>query len=460
MSTSRAEIPPVNPPATDVAKRFRDLVAVNFGNTLEWYDWTIYTIFASYFSTQFFQSQDPVSALLATLAVFAVGFVTRPLGGFLFGAYADRVGRKKSLTLAMMITAAGSLVIAIAPTFDTVGIAASLILLAARLIQGLAHGGEMGTSVTYLVERAPKNRRALYGSSSWVSVVLGTILATLTGLIINSVLDESQLAAWGWRVAFGIGGLLGIYALYLRRKISESDVFVAATGADTDAHPRTPRSEKTLSKTRTEPMLRALTRNWRGVAVVFGLSAGGSIMFYTWLIFTPTFAQLNRGQDPTSALTASLIAQVIFLIAIPFVGWLSDRHGRRLFVVLFGTGFILLTFPLDGLIDGSFTRLLAAMIIALAVLACLFGVNGAIWAEVFPTNVRAAGVAGPLSLATAIFGGTAPYINTFLAESGQHNLFLVYLMVVSGITLLTAFLMPETKNIDLTRRDDVAVSNH
>jgi MHS family alpha-ketoglutarate permease-like MFS transporter len=463
MNTSRANIPAVNPPATDVAKRFRDLVAVNFGNTLEWYDWTIYTIFASYFSTQFFQSQDPVSALLATLAVFAVGFITRPLGGFLFGAYADRVGRKKSLTLAMMITAAGSLVIAVAPTFDTVGIAASLILLAARLIQGLAHGGEMGTSVTYLVERAPKNRRALYGSSSWVSVVLGTILATFTGLIINSVLDESQIAAWGWRVAFGIGGILGLYALYLRRKIAESDVFVAATGTgtDTDTDVSTPVSEKAGGgKKRTEPMLRALIRNWRGVAVVFGLSAGGSIMFYTWLIFTPTFAQLNRGQDPTSALTASLIAQVIFLIAIPFVGWLSDRFGRRLFVVLFGIGFILLTFPLDGLIDGSFSRLLAAMIIALAILACLFGVNGAIWAEVFPTSVRAAGVAGPLSLATAIFGGTAPYINTFLAQSGQHNLFLVYLMVVSGITLLTAFLMPETKNVDLTRRDDVAVSKH
>ncbi|MEE1622711.1 MFS transporter [Zafaria sp. Z1313] len=423
------------------AQRVRDLVAVNFGNSLEWYDWTIYSIFAPYFAVQFFQPDNAASALLATLAVFAVGFVTRPLGGFLFGAYADRVGRRKSLTLAMMLTAFGSLVIAFAPTYGSVGIAASVILLLARLVQGLAHGGEMGTSVTYLVERAPRGRRALFGSTSWFSVVLGTILATVTGLVLTANLSESDVREWGWRVAFGIGGTLGLYALYLRRRLTETDAFEEASknaGAgthETAAEPRKPR----------------LLDHWKAILVVFGLSAGGSIMFYTWLIFMPTYAQLQHGQDPSSALTASLIAQVYFLGAVLLAGWLGDRIGRKPLVIAFGLVFVALTIPIHGLVDGSFSGLLLALLAALTGLALLFGVNGAIWAEVFPTRVRAAGVAGPLSLATAIFGGTAPYINAALSQSGRQDWFLYYLIAVAAITLLTGILMKETKDSSLVR---------
>ncbi|SEL71364.1 MFS transporter, MHS family, alpha-ketoglutarate permease [Bosea lupini] len=426
-----------------VSRRMKDLVAVNFGNTLEWFDWAIYTIFAPYFALQFFPSADKSAALLAALAVFAAGFLTRPLGGFLFGLYADRVGRKKSLTLAMFITAGGSLVIACAPTFATVGLAASVILLVARLAQGIAHGGEMGTSVTYLVERAPRHRRALYGSTSWMSVVLGTMIATVTGLLLNANLDRPALESWGWRIPFALGGLLGLYGLYLRRKLTETDSFEQVKAQRSD----------------TASGLTPLVRNWRGVAVVFGLSAGGSIMFYTWLIYSPTFAQINRGLDAKSALTASLIAQAVFLLAIPIVGWLADRFGRRIFIILFGVGFIAATFQLDALITNSFSGLLTAMICALLILACLFGVNTAVWAEVFPTEVRATGVSGPLSLATAIFGGTAPYVNTYLSQAGEQRLFLVYLMVVSGITLITGLLIPETRTLDLDRPDTGRLSN-
>lgn len=419
------------------SRRFKDVFAVNFGNSLEWFDWTIYSIFAPYFALQFFPSTDKSAALLAALAVFAAGFLTRPLGGFLFGLYADRVGRKKSLTLAMFITAGGSLAIAFAPTFASVGIFASLILLVARLAQGIAHGGEMGTSVTYLVERAPKNRRALYGSTSWVSVVIGTIIATFTSLMLTSYMDRIDLENWGWRIPFAFGGLLGLYGLYLRRSLTESASFVQKKVKDKNAEPR----------------LRALARNWRGIAVVFGLSAGGSIMFYTWLIYSPIFAQNSRGLDPKSALTASLIAQAIFLVAIPTFGWLADKFGRRIFIAIFSVGFIAGTFFLDGMIDDSFGGLLTAMSVALVLLACLFGVNTAVWAEVFPTGIRATGVSGPLSLATAIFGGTAPYVNTYLSQHGYHNGFLYYLMAITGLTLITAILIPETKNLDLDRED-------
>lgn len=416
--------------------KIRDLLAVNFGNTLEWFDWTIYTIFAPFFAIQFFPSSDPTAALLAALAVFAAGFLTRPLGGFIFGLYADRVGRKQSLTLAMLVTAGGSLLIAFTPTFASIGIFASIILLVARLAQGIAHGGEMGTSVTYLVERAPRNHRALFGSTSWVSVVFGTMLATITGLIINGYLDRAEIVEWAWRIPFALGGVLGLYGLYLRRRLNETETF----------------KKQEAETERSEGKFAALLRNWRGVAVVFGLSAGGSIMFYTWLIYSPTYAQVARGLDPQSALKASLIAQCVFLLAIPLVGWLADRFGRRLFIILFGIGFIALTLYLDGLIDNTFGGLLAAMICALLIVACLFGVNTAVWTEVFPTNIRATGVSGPLSLATAIFGGTAPYVNTYLSQTGHHQWFLYYLMAVAGITLLTG-LLPETKYLELDRPD-------
>lgn len=416
--------------------RARDLIAVNAGNTLEWYDWTIYTIFAPYFASQFFRSDDSVSALLATLAVFAVGFITRPLGGWLFGRYADRRGRKTALTLAMAIVAIGSLVIAVSPTYGAVGVLASVILLLARLVQGLAHGGEMGTAVTYLVERAPAGRRALWGSSSWVSVILGTILATLTGLAVTSLLTEAQIESWGWRFAFGLGGILGLYALWLRRQIQETAK--VETDAAPAAGPRKPLSER-------------LRPHLSGVAIVMGLSAGGSIMFYTWLIFAPTYAQVARGQDPDSALAAALLAQVVFLVALPLMGLLGDRVGRRPMIIAFGVGFLALSFPLNRMIDGSFGGLFLAMTIALLLLACLFAVNGAVWAEVFPTAVRAAGVAAPLSLATAIFGGTAPYLNTWFASNDLQDVFIWYLMAVTAITLLTGLLAPETRHWKLDR---------
>lgn len=438
----------ISAPTHDVVRpdnrRLQDVLAVNFGNTLEWFDWTIYTIFAPFFALQFFPSDDPAAALLAALAVFAAGFLTRPLGGFIFGLYADRVGRKKALTLAMLITASGSVVIAITPTFASIGIFASLILLVARLAQGVAHGGEMGTSVTYLVERAPRGSRALYGSTSWVSVVLGAMLATITGLIINASLERAEILEWGWRIPFALGGVLGLYGLYLRRKLTETETF---------------RERKVAAEPAQEGKLQALLRNWRGVAVVFGLSAGGSIMFYTWLIYSPTYAQVSRGLDAQSALTASLLAQCVFLIAIPLVGGLADRYGRRPFIILFGLGFILLTFFLDGLIDDTFGGLLTSMVIALLLVACLFGVNTAVWTEVFPTDIRATGVSGTLSLATAIFGGTAPYVNTYLSQIGRHEWFLIYLVAVAGITLITGLLIPETKNLRLNRPDTGHLSN-
>lgn len=422
------------------SRRVRDMLAVNLGNALEWYDWNIYTIFAPVFAHQIFQSDDSASALLATLAVFAVGFIARPIGGIVFGAYADRVGRKKSLFIAMLLTALGSLVIAVTPTFESAGVVASIVLLVARLLQGLAHGGEMGTSVTYLVERAPRGRRALFGSTSWVSVIVGTMLATLTGLAINGLLSTEQVESWGWRVAFALGGLLGLYALYLRRIIHETESFRETVETADGGEGEPPKREKPRS---------GVLHHWRGLLVIFGVSAGGSVMFYTWLIYLPTHAQLAYGMTPASTLTVSLVAQCIFLVAILGAGLLGDRIGRRPMVIAFGVLFIILPIPASTMLSDSFVTLLAVQVATLAALAVLFGVNGAVWVEVLPTHVRAKGVASVLSLATAIFGGTAPYLITLFSEAGMFDVYLIYLMVISAGTLVTGLLLKETKGVSI-----------
>lgn len=419
----------------------KDLVAANFGNSLEWFDWNIYTIFAPYFAAQFFHAADSTAELLSTLAVFAVGFIARPFGGLVFGAYADRVGRKQALFVAMMLTALGSLVIGLSPTYSAIGIAASFILVAARLLQGLAHGGEMGTSVTYLVERAPRGRRALFGASSWVSVVIGTMLATICGLIITGLLNEDQLHAYGWRIPFIIGGLLGLYAVYLRRNLTETDAF------SQNAAPHDP-GEISASTTKSDDAQQP-TGPVRGIITIFGISAGGSLMFYTWLIYLPTHAQVNYGQSHASALTASLIAQAVFLFAILGMGVLGDRIGRKPLVIGFSVAFIVLTIPLYNLLDGSFATLLIAMTTALIALSALFGVNGAVWSESLATRYRATGVAATLSAATALFGGTAPYLNTWLTERGHELGFQGYLITVAAITLATGIYMRETKNVNI-----------
>lgn len=413
-------------------RRLKDLVAVNFGNILEWYDWNIYTIFAPYFAAKFFIDDDPASALLSTLAVFAIGFIARPVGGFVFGRFADKAGRKQALFLAMMLTAGGSLVIGMAPTAASVGVWAAVILVGARLLQGLAHGGEMGTSMTYLVERAPNGKRALFGSTSWVSVVMGTMLATIIGLLLNIMLDESMIDSWGWRVPFLIGGVLGLYALWLRKNIVETSEGHTSTN---DAISTAPLAEKS-----------GIFGYWRGLLLIFVTSAGGSLMFYNWLLYLPTHAQIKFEQSPDSTLAASLVAQLIFLLMILLFGYLGDKVGRKPLVIGFSAGFIALTIPLYSILSGSFITLVVAMVVSLTVLAMLFGINGALWAESLPTKYRATGVATTLSLATAMFGGTAPYVNQWLSNADKDFWFQIYLIVVASVTLFAGLFAKETKD--------------
>jgi len=412
-------------------ERLRVLLGTGVGNAIEWYDWNVYIVFAPFFAAQFFNSDNPVSALLATLAIFAVGFVMRPLGGFVFGWVADRHGRQPSMLLAIALAAAGSLMIGLSPTYASVGVVASVVLLLARLLQGLAHGGEIAASHTYITEAAPSNRRGLWASVIYVSGMGAVLVATLLGATLTGVLSDSQLYAWGWRVPFIIGGVLGIAAVFLRSRLEETEAYTKVRAEDevTGARPS---------------LVRGMWENRGGVVRVFGLAIGGTVFFYTWAIAAPAYAISVKGVDPSAALWAGVAATALSIVLLPFAGALSDRIGRRPNFLIFALGGAAVTFPLNRLNQGEAWQLLLAMSIALVLLAFVGSILPAALAELFPTHVRASGFAVPYSLAVAITGGTAPYLQTWLSSRGQGDLFLGYTVVLLLVTAVTVILTPET----------------
>ncbi|MGO1627565.1 MAG: MFS transporter [Microbacterium sp.] len=420
-------------------RRVRDLVAVNIGNALEWFDWNIYSIFAAYFAARFFVSDDPISSLLSTLAVFAVGFVMRPIGGWLFGVIADRKGRRFSLTCAILLAAGGSLLIAVAPTADTVGWFAGVVLLVARLVQGLAHGGETGSAFTYLAEIAPRRHRALWASTPWLGVGIGTMGATGLGVLMTAVFTTEQLEAFGWRIPFAAGALIGVYAIWIRLRMAESDV-----------HEESQRLEADRPKRRLTDVFREMRENSRALLTIVGLTISGVVAFYTWFIFAPGYAVREFGMDANASLVAGLLGQAVFLVAVPVMGALADRWGRRPVLLIFSIGFAVLAFPLEFLLSDSPFRLWLAMAAASVLLAANCAPLGAIFAELVPTRVRATIIGIGYATAGAFLGGTAPYLNTWVSSIGQHWLFVGYIIVLCLISTVVAIVMRESKGKELT----------
>lgn len=430
----------IRTPAPRSVRQKRDLLAVNIGNALEWFDWNIYAIFAPFFAAQFFVSGDPVSSLLATLAIFAVGFLMRPVGGWVFGRIADERGRRFSLTLAILLAAAGSLAIAVAPTFESVGAFAGLVLLLARLLQGLSHGGETGSAFTYLAEMAPRERRALWSSTPWLGVAAGTMLATATGVLLTALLTDEQMAEFGWRIPFGIGALLGLYAIYIRRTMSESKVHTEARATAQAAGAEKPSFKAVLAE---------LARERRGLLQIVGLTISGVVAFYTWFIFAPGYAVRAFGMDPNASLVAGLLGQAVFLVAVPVMGWLSDKYGRRAVLMVFAAGFAVLAFPLEGMLNGNPLSLFGTMAIGSVLLAANCAPLGAVFAELVPTRLRATLIGLGYATSGAVFGGTAPYLNTWFSSIDMHGAFVGYMIVLCLISALVIARMPETKGTEL-----------
>lgn len=432
-------------PPRDAQSTRKTLWGTGVGNALEWFDWNVYGTFAAYFSSQIFHSGDARADTLKTLAIFAVGFVARPFGGVFFGWIGDRFGRKHSMSFAVLTASVGSLFVALCPTYAQVGWVAALILLIGRLIQGLAHGGELPGAQTYLAEHAPNDKRGLWASSIYVTGTLGMVVGLLLGLGLQSVLSHEQMVAWGWRIPFAVGAVLGLFALWLRANLDETAVF--------EAH----QANEATNTAPKENLFITVAKSWKTGLQVIGITAGLTVSYYIWSVTIASVAQTSFHYSARSAFTATLAALCVYMVALVFWGWLSDKVGRKP-LILFAMGVsAILAIPMIKLVQGGhWWQLFVAIAVQLVVLAAFLSHAPATYAEMFPTGERTAGFGIYYAIAIAAFGGTSSYVLTWL---GNPTKFAIYAMVLQVIAVLTMLTLPETKGIDLhgVGKDDEVV---
>jgi MHS family alpha-ketoglutarate permease-like MFS transporter len=423
----------INQHHTDRVSTRKTIVGTGIGNAVEWYDWAIYATFTPFIASQLFSKSDPASAVLSTLAIFAVGFVARPFGGFVFGWIGDRVGRKASMTLAVGLASLGSLMIGIAPTFAAVGAWASLMLLVARLVQGLAHGGELPSSQTYLSEMAPKEHRGFWATLIYTSGTVGILFGTLLGAVLNMALSTETMNAWGWRIPFLIGAAMGLYALIMRARLHETDVFEGETVTEKRA-----------------PIWPQIVRHRKQALQVIGLTVGLTVIYYIWGVVAPSYATTALKIDRGEALWAGVIGNIVFIAALPFWGKLSDRIGRKKVLWSGAIGSAVMHFPMTWLLKDSAWQLAVGMSVMLIFIAASAAIVPAVYAELFPTSIRTVGVGVPYSICVALFGGTAPYLQQWLGTTMRMpDLFNVYAVLLLAVSAAFVFTLPETKGKDL-----------
>ncbi len=423
-------LPPTN--LADTARRLRAIFVGSSGNLVEWFDFYAYAAFSLYFAGAFFPSESQTAQLLHTAAIFAVGFLMRPIGGWLFGHFADRHGRRLALTASVLLMCVGSLMIAVTPTYASIGVAAPLILLFAQLVQGLSLGGEYGTSATYLSEVAHPEHRGFYSSFQYVTLIGGQLLAMLVLLTLQKVLlTPEQLAAWGWRIPFAIGAGLAVVVYFMRRDMHETDAFVEASATiNTHSNP-----------------LRGLLDYPREVAIVVGLTLGGTVAFYTYTVYMQKFLVNSAGfsKDTSTVVAASTL--FVYMCLQPVVGALSDRVGRRPVLLLFGILGTLLTVPILTALE-QVTDAWSAFFLIMAALVIVSGytaINAVVKAELFPTSIRAMGVGFPYAVTVALFGGTAQWVALYLKEIGHETAFYWYVTGCIFISFLVYALMRDTR---------------
>ncbi|HFO1052283.1 MULTISPECIES: MFS transporter [Bacillus cereus group] len=400
------------------------------GNLIEWYDWYVYSAFAVYFSAEFFPKGDPTSQLLNTAAIFAVGFLMRPIGSLLMGRYADRHGRRAALTLSITVMAGGSLIIACTPSYESIGIMAPIILVLARLLQGLSLGGEYGTSATYLSEMASSGRRGFYSSFQYVTLVAGQMVALGVQIVLQQLLSEPDMKAWGWRIPFIIGAMGAVAVLWLRRTMDESEQFANI------------KSQKRESA----GTVRALMKHPKAVLTVVGLTLGGTVAFYTYTTYLQKFMVNTVGLPKEVVSWINFIALLIFVVLQPIAGLLSDKIGRRPLLMAFGILGTLLTAPIFFFMEKTTEPIVAflLMMVGLIIVTGYTSINAIVKAELFPTEIRALGVGLPYALTVAIFGGTAEFIALWLKSIGMESLFYFYVAGCIAISFITYWRMDES----------------
>lgn len=415
-------------------QRVWSILGASAGNLVEWFDWYVYSACALYFAPVFFPANDRAAELLSAAAVFAVGFLMRPLGGWLMGMYADRRGRKAGLTLSVLLMCSGSLLVACTPGYASIGLLSPIALVVARLMQGLSVGGEYGASATYLSETAERGRRGLWSSLIPVTLIGGQLLALSVLLVLQIVLDRASLAAWGWRIPFAIGGALAVLVFWLRRGLVETASFekVRPAGKDDQASSAT----------------RLLREHPREAAVVVGLTAGGTLAFYTFTTYMQKFLVVTSGFEKTTASRITAGALSVFMLLQPAVGALSDRVGRRPVMIAFGVLGTLFTAPILYGIGHASSPLVAFLLLVagLTIVSGYTAINAIVKAELFPANIRALGVALPFAIATTTFGGTAEYVALWFKTRGIENGFYAYVTLAIALSLVVYVRMRDTRD--------------
>ena len=416
----------------DVRRRLKAIFVGSVGNLVEWYDFYAYAAFALYFAGAFFPGNDPVVQQLNAAVLFAIGFIVRPIGGWMFGHLADHYGRRNSLMLSVLLMCFGSLMIAVTPTYASIGIWAPVLLGLARMIQGLSLGGEYGTSATYLSEIADKNHRGFYSSFQYVTLIGGQLCAIVVLLVLQRVfLTPAELRAWGWRIPFVVGALLAVTALAMRRNLHETDDFVASKQV-----------------ARKASSVAALMKYPREVLVVVGLTMGGTTAFYTYTTYMQKFLKLSVGLDDNQTTLVTATSLVFALILQPIYGALSDRIGRKPLLIWFGVMGTLCTVPLLYALQSTKSAFVAWLLLAGAwlIVAGYTSINAVVKAELFPTKVRATGVGLPYAVTVSIFGGTAESIALWFKSIGHEVWFSYYLTAVIATSLLVYASMRDTKH--------------
>jgi len=412
-----------------MAERVRAILIGSSGNLVEWYDFYVYSAFSLYFAKAFFPAGDQTAQLLNTAAIFAVGFLMRPIGAWLFGRMADRHGRRVALTTSVLLMCFGSGLVAVTPVYDTIGIAAPVILLLARMIQGLSLGGEYGTSATYLSEMATADHRGFYSSFQYVTLIGGQLTAILVLIALQKVvLTPEELDAWGWRIPFAIGAMLSAVAFWMRRDLLETEAFQRAT--------------------RREGSLAALAAHPREVAIVVGLTLGGTLAFYTYTTYMQKFLVNTSGFPKDIATLISASTLFIYMLLQPVVGSISDAVGRRPVLIAFGVLGTLSTVPIMSALQGVRDpwQAFALILMGLAIVSGYTAINAVVKAELFPTSVRALGVGLPYALTVAVFGGTAEYVALWLKQAGRETDFYWYVSACIAVSLVVYVMMRDTRD--------------
>ncbi|MGW4202668.1 MFS transporter [Streptomyces sp. NPDC004726] len=413
----------------------RKLFAASVGNALEWYDWTIFGLFSIYFADQFYPPGNETLAMLNTFVAYALAFFFRPLGGLLLGRLADVKGRRLALLYSITLMAGGSLVIGLLPTFDQVGWFAPLLMIVARIGQGIAVGGEAANSNVYLAELAPPSHRGRYSSFFQISTASAVLLASLTAFFLARGLSSDAMEEYGWRIPFVVGGVLGLLGIWLRRALSETELF---------------EQRKEVAKRVPRPLVTTLRRHPMSVLQIVGIATLSTLCFYTFFAAATPYAVKGRGADPTDVFLVLSIATAIFVALQYPAAALSDRIGRRP-VLLFAAAAIALTIvPLSYLVGSDMVGLVIFFTVGLGFYSLITSILPAIMSELFPTEVRALGIGAWYNLTVAAFGGTAPLILTALNAAGLSTLFFWY-VALSGVVMFVIMLrLPETRGSELT----------